>query len=52
MPHQKEIETDGDPRTLYEDVSAHERTGFFVSDALAEDQVPEETRVEMANPSF
>ncbi|MFB9329885.1 hypothetical protein ACFFSY_28425 [Paenibacillus aurantiacus] len=52
MPHRKEIETDGDPNTQYEDVSAHERTGFFVSDADAEDQVPDDTYVETANPSF
>ncbi|MFC4099861.1 hypothetical protein [Paenibacillus xanthanilyticus] len=51
MPHQKEVETDGDPNTLYEDLSAHERTGFFVSEVDAEDQVPDQTHVEMANPN-
>ncbi|WP_240414871.1 hypothetical protein [Paenibacillus periandrae] len=33
MPNQKiEIETDGDPQTIYEDTDAHERTGFMVED--------------------
>ncbi|CAM4466948.1 hypothetical protein U9M73_05985 [Paenibacillus phoenicis] len=31
MPNQKHenIETDGDPRTIYEDTSPHLRTGFM-----------------------
>jgi hypothetical protein len=33
MPNEKiNIETDGDPETIYEDTDAHERTGFMVED--------------------
>ncbi|NIK78957.1 hypothetical protein FHS15_004103 [Paenibacillus castaneae] len=34
MPNNKiVIETDGDPKTAYEDTTVHERTGFIVDDA-------------------
>ncbi|MCR8634577.1 MULTISPECIES: hypothetical protein [Paenibacillus] len=33
MPKEKiNIETDGNPETVYEDTAAHERTGFMVED--------------------
>ncbi|UVI27272.1 hypothetical protein [Paenibacillus spongiae] len=33
MPNNKvDVETDGDPQTIYEDTTAHERTGFFLED--------------------
>ncbi|MBB3109787.1 hypothetical protein FHS18_001850 [Paenibacillus phyllosphaerae] len=47
-----DIETDGDERTRYEDTDRHDRTGFFVDDELSSDQVPDDTWVESANPSF
>ncbi|MDQ8738066.1 hypothetical protein [Paenibacillus sp. LHD-38] len=31
MPNKKiVVETDGDPKTAYEDTAAHERTGFII----------------------
>lgn len=34
MPNKKiVIETDGDPKTAYEDTTVHERTGFIIDDA-------------------
>ncbi|MCQ6563323.1 hypothetical protein [Paenibacillus mendelii] len=33
MPSDKiDIETDGDPKTIYEDTTAHERSGFILDD--------------------
>lgn len=48
MPEEKPLqETDGNPKTEYEDTKAHSRTGFMASEDMTEDadgQNPESTK--------
>jgi hypothetical protein len=44
MPNDKiVVETDGDPKTEYEDKSAHERDGFVVDDTQKTKEHPEKS---------
>lgn len=49
MPNNKiDAETDGDPKTAYEDTSAHERTGFIIDDT---EQLGDENTEQSNQPS-
>ncbi|QYR22785.1 hypothetical protein KZ483_07535 [Paenibacillus sp. sptzw28] len=45
MPRDKIVaETDGDPKTEYEDKTAHERAGFVIDDSQKSEEHPEKSQ--------